>query len=336
MAKKDYLDALFAMADQIEEHTKKNERGVSSESMVTETMPPESIARETMLSESMVCQTRDGKNTSEHGLPPSDGIQVGRYHIRVDQNVFDELLPRLSPYEQLVYLRLYRLSWGFKRNYCEVGYTALARATNTSFSTIRRAISSLIDQGFIQVLETGAGKAANKYLVRLPHEVLALDTQTEVCGVSPESMVTESMVTETHGMVTKNMVRESIPGQKALDDEVSTIMSSGTMLSENTNTILNNNKNNNIPDDVVDKLKMLGVNEKSIEKWANKYGVDEIRHKLDVYEYIAATREDRIDNPPGWLARALEEDYDFPEDYYKKKSREFGEQIAKEAKKRQQ
>lgn len=56
----------------------------------------------------------------------------------------DELLPTLPPYEQLVLLRLYRLSYGFnKTKTAAVSYSKIASKCNLSVSTVKRSLQGL-------------------------------------------------------------------------------------------------------------------------------------------------------------------------------------------------
>jgi hypothetical protein len=74
--------------------------------------------------------------------------------LRVPNTIVDSLLPTLQPAAALVYLRLYRLSRGYRRDTCLVGLQKLASATNTSQRTVQRAIEYLEDRQL--VLREGA------------------------------------------------------------------------------------------------------------------------------------------------------------------------------------
>src|SRR5262249_35019609 len=63
--------------------------------------------------------------------------------LRMHKPIVDSLLPTLEPAAALVYLRLYRLSHGYRKNTCLVGLQKLATATNTSQRTVQRAIEYL-------------------------------------------------------------------------------------------------------------------------------------------------------------------------------------------------
>jgi hypothetical protein len=75
----------------------------------------------------------------------------------VPNTVLDNLLPQLEPYEQLVYLRLYRLSHGFRTDTCLVSVDRLATACKISPSSTIRAIRDLESKGLVRRLEAKLG-----------------------------------------------------------------------------------------------------------------------------------------------------------------------------------
>jgi DNA-binding Lrp family transcriptional regulator len=94
----------------------------------------------------------------------------------IPHTVLDGLLPLLHPHEQLVYLRLYRLTAGFRRDTCKVGYPALARACSISRAAAIRAVEKLERRGLVErigAVSRGANaERGNRYRVRLP-EILS-------------------------------------------------------------------------------------------------------------------------------------------------------------------
>ena len=93
-------------------------------------------------------------------------------HLEVPNYVVDDLLARLTHLEQLVYLRLWRLSHGFRRETCIVSIDGLARATNAHYQGVFRVVRSLEKKGLIERMGTvkRGPKAAggNEYRVPLP------------------------------------------------------------------------------------------------------------------------------------------------------------------------
>ena len=83
--------------------------------------------------------------------------------------VADELLPTLPPAAQVLYSRLFRLSYGFNRNYCTVSQPLLMERTGLSRNTIRTAVQMLLDNRWIQIIGAG-NRVSTTYRVILPRE----------------------------------------------------------------------------------------------------------------------------------------------------------------------
>ena len=90
--------------------------------------------------------------------------------FKIPSPIFDRLLPKLDPYCQLLYLRLYRISHGYGKSTCTISLDRLAKAINVSKRTISRAVEDLEQIGLIY--RTGAnlgrGVKGNHYTVNLP------------------------------------------------------------------------------------------------------------------------------------------------------------------------
>lgn len=92
---------------------------------------------------------------------------------RVPNGILDRVLPTLSPYDQLVLLRLYRLSRGFGKEECTVGYQTLAVACNMSARQAQISVERLILAGWIERVATVQGGQSRQgrgsvYRVNLP------------------------------------------------------------------------------------------------------------------------------------------------------------------------
>jgi Helix-turn-helix domain len=81
----------------------------------------------------------------------------------------DELLPMLDPTEQVLYIRLFRLSYGFNRNYCTVSQSLLIERTGFSRNTVRTSLQSLVQKGWVSIAEAG-NRVSTTYRVVLPRE----------------------------------------------------------------------------------------------------------------------------------------------------------------------
>src|SRR5258706_404503 len=90
--------------------------------------------------------------------------------LHVPNTIMDVLLPALEPVAALLYLRLYRLSHGYRNQSCIVGLHKLATATHTSQKTVQRAIDSLEKRRLI--LREGANLGGRtrglQFRVRVP------------------------------------------------------------------------------------------------------------------------------------------------------------------------
>lgn len=74
--------------------------------------------------------------------------------------LFDGLPDYISGSQWIVYLFLYRLTVGFNREQCRIGYGALATMSGLSRNTVRRAMADLKELGLIYELDTNADGTA--------------------------------------------------------------------------------------------------------------------------------------------------------------------------------
>ena len=106
--------------------------------------------------------------------PPS---QAFRLKDHLDKSLFfsffnemvDDLLPTLDPNEQVLYIRLFRLSYGFNRNYCTVSQSLLIERTGFSRNTVRTSLQSLAQKGWLRITDAG-NRVSTTYLVVLPQD----------------------------------------------------------------------------------------------------------------------------------------------------------------------
>ncbi len=120
--------------------------------------------------------------------------------LRVPNTILDSLFPTLEPAAALVYLRLFRLSHGYKQDVCVVGLQKLAAATNTSQKTVQRAIENLDQRGLIERVGTNFGgpNKGNHFRVHLPAtlaKMTALDKSTTVANLT--TLVRKTTVDKT-------------------------------------------------------------------------------------------------------------------------------------------
>jgi len=118
----------------------------------------------------------------------SNSINIHSNFCKLDNDVSDKLLPRLSPSAQSVYLRLYRQSYGWNRNWASESLPKLAKSCNQSLQTIRKAIKELENLGCISK-EMSDYHRATVYKVYLPSEIEHDNNLTAASGMSdPDSL----------------------------------------------------------------------------------------------------------------------------------------------------
>jgi hypothetical protein len=100
----------------------------------------------------------------------SDEIDILSNFCKLDNDVSDYLFAKLSPSAQSVYLRLYRQSFGWNRNWAVESLSKLTRACNLSLQTVRKAIRELEFSGCIR-REFNDHHKATVYHVYLPSEI---------------------------------------------------------------------------------------------------------------------------------------------------------------------
>jgi len=109
----------------------------------------------------------------------------------------DELLPTLDPAEQVLYIRLFRLSYGFNRNYCTVSQPLLMERTGLSRNTVRVSLQSLLEKGWIKVVKAG-NRVSTTYQVILPREHLQF--QKDRLSISdPQNLTLKNRPSEIEG-----------------------------------------------------------------------------------------------------------------------------------------
>jgi hypothetical protein len=100
----------------------------------------------------------------------SDSINIHSNYCKLDNDVSDYLLCRLSPSAQCIYLRLYRQSFGWNRNWAAESLPKLTKSCNMSIQTVRKAIKELETIGCIR-REFSDYHKATVYRIFLPSEI---------------------------------------------------------------------------------------------------------------------------------------------------------------------
>lgn len=123
-----------------------------------------------------------------------EGVSIVRGHLRIPNTFIDSLCKILDPYEQAVYLQLFRLSWGYSKDSCTISLPALATRSNCSRATTQRTISKLIEKQLIVKvdIQIGYGKEQGA-IYRLP---------------IPSSLLTESSLLQESSLLTESTIKD--------------------------------------------------------------------------------------------------------------------------------
>jgi hypothetical protein len=139
----------------------------------------------------------------------SDSINIHSNYCKLDNDISDILLQRLSASAQSVYIRLYRQSYGWNRNWAAESLPKLTEFCNLSLQTVRKAIKELEQNGCIHK-QFSDYHHATVYRIFLPSEVgmtkktianNAGADSTVVYSDSPDSRVSFSDGVSSSGQV---------------------------------------------------------------------------------------------------------------------------------------
>ncbi len=109
------------------------------------------------------------KGIPPEGTPLSE-VEIKRNFCKVDIGVLDRAICTMDVYEQSVYIRLYRLSYGYGKNYCTVGYSSLMKSCNLKRNGITNALKRLAEKGWILAVGFDRSKGTT-YRIFLPDEL---------------------------------------------------------------------------------------------------------------------------------------------------------------------
>jgi hypothetical protein len=133
-----------------------------------------------------------------------DRVSSVKGFTRVPNEILDSVLRTLSPIEQVLLLRLYRLSYGFKSETCCVGYGTLAKACNISSRQAQRSIERLVEMAWLERVGVEQGGSVRRergsiYKLKLPigtmDTVSTMDRQSTIDIASSNK---EHTYKETH------------------------------------------------------------------------------------------------------------------------------------------
>jgi len=117
----------------------------------------------------------------------SDTINIHSNFCKLDNDVSDHLFRVLSPSAQTVYLRLYRQSFGWNRNWAAESLPKLTKSCNISLQTVRKAIKELEQRGCIKK-EFSDYHKATVYRIFLPSEIGVSNTAPQIIAIQKRNI----------------------------------------------------------------------------------------------------------------------------------------------------
>ena len=141
---------------------------------------------------------------SEKAGDLSNSINIHSNFCKLDNDVSDHLFSRLSASAQSVYLRLYRQSFGWNRNWAAESLPKLTKACNLSLQTIRKAIKELETIGCIRK-EFSDYHKATVYRIFLPSEInLVTIRNTKYAGTIKGGLNNNSQLPDEQILTSQN------------------------------------------------------------------------------------------------------------------------------------
>ncbi|MBT4482234.1 MAG: hypothetical protein HOC71_00985 [Candidatus Latescibacteria bacterium] len=148
------------------------------------------------------------KSASTVSSDLSNSINIHSNYCKLDNDVSDYLFCILSPSSQSVYMRLYRQSFGWNRNWAAESLPKLTKACNLSLQTVRKAIKELTEIGCIKK-EVSDYHKATVYRVYLPSEIGIGNKTTSDNSISHNRGQTNNTLNiKAHLLSDKNSVPE--------------------------------------------------------------------------------------------------------------------------------
>lgn len=140
------------------------------------------------------------------GAPPNVDLwdAVGDLHtghVKLFTVITDTLLPQLSAFEQIVYVHLYRLSWGYRKPTCKIGLPRLAERCGIKQTALRETLNKLESKGLIQRVAHEFGKNREQgtvYRLSLPDSLSRGVAPTLNGSPSPHDTIIDKTHIDTH------------------------------------------------------------------------------------------------------------------------------------------
>lgn len=308
--------------EKTEGETVKEEQSISSSNSHKESLPKENLGKDILSKESL----------PKTSLGKVDLLKRGNYTV-IDNHILDYVMKKLKPNQFVVYLYLYRKTYGWNNDTNEVSISSstLQEELGMSHVTIGKHISVLEKEGLVQITKEKNRNRSRTYKVILP---------SQIDDYLPKESLGKNYLPKGFNNITEKNFRltpkESL-GKKSLGKESQPLKQqdpSESNLASKNNIIKNNIKNNNkamllfssntvnLPEPIIYNL-VERTNYKNIERWLR----------------FIEDKKDEIDNPSGFFRCAIEQDWEIPpkwKDSYERKkemekqAKEEEERIAQE------
>lgn len=118
-------------------------------------------------------------------------VEISSNYFRMDADVFDMLAEFQAPYERIVYLYLYRQSYGYGRQTCFVGLKSIIDHCKFSKNVVRRALETLESKHHIKRLArlNERDLKGTTYRVFLPCELPDIGSQTKLSILQDDNSI---------------------------------------------------------------------------------------------------------------------------------------------------
>jgi len=282
-----------------------------------------------------------------------DKINIEKGYYKIPNDISDKLSSTMTPAEEIVYNKLYRMSYGWNKNYCRVGYEFFKKKSSIKGkNTVIRAIKGLCQKRYIariinfdgEIDTTGEGTL---YRVFTPEEILN--------GISQEGILIKDisiMGIPKMGIPKQNkdiildvgIPKEDIPKEGFENNGLNLGISNTGIPKEDplykhtlTNTNTNNNRDAAVVLDIFNKSfpRYSGsLAYKTVLELIKEYGVDSI-----VINLGRIKEKKRLTNPAGLLIDSLKRGWQLPpteEEIIKEERRKIEEMGEVERKKREE
>lgn len=131
--------------------------------------------------------------SSRATVSSSRPVEISSNYFKMDADVFDVLAHTQTPYERIVYLYLYRQSYGYCRQTCFVGLKSIIDHCKFSKNVVRRALETLETKHHIKrlVRMNERDMKGTTYRVFLPCEIPDLRSQTTLVPLQDDHSILE-------------------------------------------------------------------------------------------------------------------------------------------------